>query len=143
PGVLERDGESFTLELFDASGRISSTLDGAGYVFSYQAALVLGQLEDGKPCTLHQTYETDRPRNSEGFEKSVAEPNCAFIGVHFASPDVIRFRSVTVEFTDLAAWMFDGSPFQREDIREEGRFRGWRVSQRVPEGVVAHVPAID
>jgi hypothetical protein len=143
PGVLVRDEESFTLELFDAGGRISSTLDGAGYVFSYQAALVLGQLEDGKPCTLHQTYETNRPRNSEGFEKSVAEPSCAFIGVHFPSPDAIRFRSVTVEFTDLAAWMFDSSPFVREDIEEGGRFQGWRVSQRVPEATFANVPAID
>lgn len=143
PGVLVRDGEIFTLELFDAGGRISSTLDGAGYVFSYQAALVLGQLEDGRPCTLHQTYETNRPRNSEGFEKSVAEPNCAFIGVHFPSPDAIRFRSVTVEFTDLAAWMFDSSPFIREDIEEEGRFQGWRVSQKVPEPTFADVPAID
>ncbi len=142
PGVLVRDGEKFTLELFDAGGRISSTLDGAGYVFSYQATLVLGQLEDGLPCTLHQTYETNRPRNSEGFEQSVAEPHCAFIGAHFSSPDAIRFRSVTVEFTDLAAWMFDGPAFQQEDIREAGRFQGWRVSQRVPEPVFADVPAI-
>ncbi len=143
PGVLVRNAENFALELFDARGRITSTLGGAGHPFPYQAALVLGQLEDGKPCTLHQLCEMDRPRNSEGFEKSVAEPHCAFIGAHFASPDAIRFRSVNVEFNDLAAWMFDGSPFQREDIEEEGQFRGWRVSQRVPEPLFAHVPTID
>lgn len=104
-----------------------------GLGFPYNTPIILGQLESGDPCTLHDVSETDRPTNSEGFQKSLATVHSLFLGAHFDSPEAMRFTGLDLSFTSLDTWMWDRPLVCSENLMEDGRFVGWRSQYRFPE----------
>lgn len=141
-GTVVWDGHCVTLDVIDVNGRISSFWDYAPHGIPDKAMNMLGELENGRPCTLIEVYGTSR-RNADGFPELTIEAHSAFFGVHLPSPESVLLKSVTVEFTDLEKWMFEDSVFHEEDIREDGGSFGWRVDLKMPTGIHAYIPAID
>ena len=141
PGILTWDGDRLLLDVIDVSGILPLFLEQVGLGVSDEDSIMLGQLEDGRPCTLQGVRNTSRP--SLGIPEPSIYAHVAFLGTHFSSKDAILFSSVIVEFTDLEKWMFKDWLFQHEDIREDGGAYGWRVDFKMPTGVYAHIPAIE
>lgn len=138
PGVLTRRRHKTSLELFGGEGY---TLP-FERVFPGTVPLLHGHIETDDACTLYEVAETQRPTMSGGFRRSIVQSAWSFIGVHFPSPDAIRFSSLDLSFIGLEHWMFDKPIIENEQLRENDRFVGFRSTFRFETPEFIPIPAL-
>lgn len=103
PGTLKfSPGEFIQLELMGSLEPIKIQ-DFAPLEFS-TPALILGESVDGKPITLHKCLQKHKGLNQTGIYRDSFIAHYAFVGVHFASAEEMKFKGLSIGFQNLDEW---------------------------------------
>ncbi|MCB7128906.1 MAG: hypothetical protein J3T61_05145, partial [Candidatus Brocadiales bacterium] len=106
-------GEEIILKLIDASGCHSSQIIKNALQIMSRASLdpeiILGRCHDGKEfkdVTLYQCFQTHSNVNLTRPEKvGHFSPAILFVGCHFRTPEDIKFRKLSIFYSQLTEWI--------------------------------------
>jgi hypothetical protein len=103
PGtLLFSHEEGGTLSLDGSLGEMTAVM---GELVMLQPKIILGISSKGELLTLYDCFENHRTGGSSGLVTSRFYVSRVFKGAHFTSPELIRFRSLSVHYSGLDEWI--------------------------------------
>jgi len=71
----------------------------------FAPGIILGESSNGKSITLNECTETDVSISFPGFQTSSFYANKIFVGGHFQKEEDIRFKKLSIRFSNLDEWV--------------------------------------
>ncbi|MGA2915832.1 MAG: HEPN domain-containing protein [Sedimentisphaerales bacterium] len=104
-GILSVQNRDIKLDLFDSLKRsnLRDYLSSGNEVFSPK--IIQGITDNGKPCTLLNTFLANRNDNSSGVCNESYVVNFLLVGKLYNLTDEIKFSSVSINYTYLEEWL--------------------------------------
>ena len=132
PGVLVYNQSRIHLDLFgNLRMEITDDLE--------PAPIILGQLENGKECTLTDNRETIVRLDGRSSRWSAG---AIFLGKHFAREEEIKFTAWNINFTDLEEWIAV-QPFTSHTRHDGTRFIGQQSEYVQPDSLKIPIPSLN
>lgn len=133
--------------IFDPTGEFILELDGLlnqsrpfGSTDFMKPPVIHGITNKGKHCSLLKTFEHNI-NISSGFSSSKITVNLAIIGVLIPTLDSFSCRSVSLQYTNLDAWM--GQHAFSDNHHFKGKNKSHSVTYKMPKPIKYSIPEIN